>query len=128
MRTALGAGRGRLVRQLLTESLVLSGAGAALGLTLAWAIIFYLGRQSQMALALLSTVRVDVAAFAWTVLIAISAGLIFGLIPAFKIAGGNLQESLKDGGAGLSQGKRHERLRSALQTDLRWLDKFEVRG
>jgi len=114
MRTALGAGRGRLVRQLLTESLLLSGAGAVLGLAFAWAVTFYLGRQSQMALPLLSTVRVDGAAFAWTVLIAISAGAIFGLIPAFKIAGGNLQESLKDGGAGVSQGKRHERLRSAL--------------
>ena len=114
LRTALGAGRARLVRQLLTESLLLSGAGAVLGLAFAWAVVFYLGRQRQMALPLLSTVRVDGAAFAWTVLIAISAGTIFGLIPAFKVAGGNLQESLKDGGAGVSQGRRHERLRSVL--------------
>ena len=114
MRTALGAARGRLVRQLLTESLVLSGAGAVLGLAFAWAIVFYLGRQSYMALPLLSTVRLDGAAFAWTMLIAISAGVIFGLAPAFKISGGNLQESLKDGGAGVSQGTRHERLRSTL--------------
>jgi predicted permease len=114
MRSALGAARGRLVRQLLTESLMLSGAGAVLGLAFAWAIIFYLGRQSQMALPLLSTVRVDSAAFAWTAWIAILTGTLFGLIPAFKVAGGNLQESLKDGGAGLSPGKGHEGLRSAL--------------
>ncbi len=114
MRAALGAGRGRLVRQLLTESLTLSGAGAALGLVFAWAVTFYLARQSQMALPLLSTVRVDGAALAWTVLIAISVGAVFGLAPAFKVSGGNLQESLKDGGAGVSQGRRHERLRSTL--------------
>jgi predicted permease len=114
MRTALGAGRGRLTLQLLTESLMLSGAGAVLGLAFAWALTFYLARQSQIALPLLSTVRVDGAAFGWTVLIAISAGTLFGLAPALKISGGNLQESLKDGGAGMSQGRRHERLRSTL--------------
>ncbi len=114
MRTALGAGRGRLIRQLITESLVLSGAGALLGLVIARAITFYLARQSQMALPLLSTVRVDGAALAWTVLIAISAAAAFGLLPAFKVAGGSLQEALKDGGPGMSQGRRHERLRSAL--------------
>jgi predicted permease len=114
LRTALGAGRGRLIRQLLTESLVLSGAGAVFGLAFAWAVTSYLARQSQMALPLLSTVRVDSAALAWTVLIAMSAGAIFGLAPAFKVSGRNLQEGLKDGGPGMSQGRRHERLRSTL--------------
>ena len=114
MRTALGAGRGRLIRQLLTESLVLSGAGAVLGLAFAWTVTFYLARQNQMALPLLSTVRVDGAALGWTILVAMSVGLVFGLAPAFKISGGNLQEALKDGGAGMSQGRRHERLRSTL--------------
>lgn len=114
MRTALGAGRGRMVRQLLTESLILSGAGALLGLAFAWAVTSYLAHQSQMALPLLSSVRVDRVALAWTVLIATSAGVIFGLAPAFKISVHNLQESLKDGGPGMSQGRRHERLRSTL--------------
>ncbi len=114
MRTALGAGRGRLVRQLLTESLILSGAGAVLGLALAWAVTSYLAHQSRMALPLLATVRVDGSAFAWTALIASAAGVIFGLVPALKISGGNLQEALKDGGPGMSQGRRHERVRSTL--------------
>jgi predicted permease len=114
MRTALGAGRGRLIRQLMTESLLLSGAGAGIGLVFAWGITSYLARQSQMALPLLSTVHVDGAALAWTVLIAISVAVIFGLAPAFKISGGNLHEALKDGGPGMSQGRRHERLRSTL--------------
>lgn len=114
MRTALGARRSRLIRQLLTESLVLSGAGAVLGVVFAWAATSYLARQSQMTLPLLSTVRVDGAALAWTVLIAIAVGAIFGLAPAFKVSGGNVQEALKDGGPGMSQGRRHERLRSTL--------------
>jgi predicted permease len=114
MRTALGAGRGRLVRQLLTESLLLSTTGAVLGLGLAWGLTSYLSRQSQLALPLLSSVRVDGAAFAWTALIATAAGVLFGLIPAIRISGGNLQEVLKDSGAGVSHGRRHERLRSML--------------
>jgi predicted permease len=114
MRTALGAGRGRLVRQLLTESLLLSSAGAALGVVFAWAITFGLAHQTQITLPLLSTVRVDGAALAWTVLIAILAGAIFGLGPALRISGGNLQDTLKDSGPGMSQGRKHERLRSAL--------------
>jgi predicted permease len=114
MRTALGAGRGRLVRQLLTESLALSGIGAVLGLAIARAITFYLARQNQIALPLLSSVRVDATALAWTIGIAISVGVIFGLAPAFKVSGGNLYGALKDGGPGMSHGRRHERLRSTL--------------
>jgi predicted permease len=114
MRTALGAARGRLVRQLLTESLVLSAAGAALGAAFAWAITFYLARQHQINLPLLSTVRLDGAALAWTVLIAAGVGVVFGLAPAFRVSGRNLQDILKDGGPGMSQGRSHERLRSIL--------------
>jgi predicted permease len=114
MRAALGAGRGRLARQLLTESLALSGAGAVLGLALGWAITSYLARQSLMALPLLSTARVDGAALGWTVAIAISVAALFGLVPALKASRGNLQDVLKDGGAGMSQGRSHERVRSTL--------------
>ncbi|HZP05788.1 MAG TPA: ABC transporter permease [Terracidiphilus sp.] len=114
MRAALGAGRGRIVRQLLTESLVLSCAGAVFGLGLAYLLIFWLAHQGAIALPLLSTLRIDGAALAWTVFIAITTAVLFGLIPGLRTAGGNLQESLKDSGAGAGQGRRHERLRSVL--------------
>ena len=114
MRTALGASRGRLVRQLLTESLMLSFAGAVLGLAIAFSITLYLAHQGSIALPLLSSVGIDGAALAWTLFVAISAAVLFGLIPALKIAGGNLQESLKDSGHGASDGKKHDGLRSAL--------------
>ncbi len=114
MRTALGATRGRLVRQLLTESLILSFAGALFGLGLAFAITIYLAHQGSIALPLLSSVRMDGAALAWTLFVAVSAAVFFGLVPALRISGGNLQEFLKDSGHGSSDGKKHEALRSAL--------------
>src|SRR5271170_3483454 len=104
MRTALGAGRGRLIRQLLTESLVLSGVGAVLGLGIALAVLTYLAHQGSIALPLLSSVRIDAAALAWTVLIAVAAAVFFGLAPGLRLSGGNLQEALKDSGHGTSLG------------------------
>jgi predicted permease len=114
MRCALGAGRGRIVRQLLTESLILSAAGAVLGLGLAWTIVAWLAHQGAIALPLLSTLSIDARALGWTVLIAVFAAVFFGLVPGLRIAGGNLLEVLKDSGAGAGQGRKHERLRAVL--------------
>lgn len=114
MRSALGAGRGRLVRQLLTETLVLSGLGAILGLGIGFAAIFYLAHQGSIALPLLSMVRVDRAVLAWTLLIAVGAAVLLGLAPGLRISGSNLQETLKDSGHGVSAGRKHDRIRSAL--------------
>jgi predicted permease len=114
MRSALGAGRGRLVRQLLTESLVLSGMGAVLGLGFASAITSYLAHQGSIALPLLNSVRVDGTALAWTLLITITTAVLFGLVPGLKMSGNNLQEALKDTGHGMSEGRKHERLRATL--------------
>jgi predicted permease len=114
LRISLGAGRGRLIRQLLTESFVLSGAGALLGLGFAYAATFYLAHQGSVALPLMSSVRVDGTALVWTVALALAVGLLFGLAPGLKMSGENLQESLKDSGHGTSNGRKHERMRSAL--------------
>jgi predicted permease len=114
MRTALGASRGRLVRQLLTESLVLSGAGAICGLGLAYAAILWLAHQGSIALPLLSSIKFDGTALAWTILIAVLAAVVFGLAPGLKMSSGNLQEALKDSGPGTSEGRKHERMRGAL--------------
>src|SRR5437773_5197134 len=114
MRSALGAGRGRLVRQLLTESIVLSAIGALLGLGLAYGITFYLAHQGSIALPLLSSVTVDGSALVWTLLITVATAIIFGLAPGLKMSRSNLQEALKDSGQGLSEGKKHESLRAAL--------------
>ncbi len=115
MRSALGAKRGRIARQLLTESMVLAMAGAAFGLGFAYFAIRYLAHQGSIALPLLSTVRVDGTVLGWTLLIAVAAAVLFGPAPGLRMAGGNLQELLKDsGGHGASEGRKHGRLRSTL--------------
>jgi predicted permease len=114
MRTALGASRGRIVRQLLIESLVLSTAGAALGLGLAEGVIAWLAHQGSLALPLLSSLHVDGTAVGWTALIAVTAAFLFGLMPGLRMASGHLQEALKDSGPGSSAGRRHENVRAAL--------------
>ncbi len=114
MRRALGARRGRLVRQLLTESLVLATVGAVLGLGLAYVILSYVAHQGSIALPLLAMVRVDGTVLDWTLLSAIGAAVLFGSAPGLRMSGGNLQEVLKDSGHGLSEGKKHDRMRSTL--------------
>ena len=114
VRGALGAGRGRIVRQLLMESLMLSGVGAVLGLGLAAAVIAWLAHQGAVTLPLLNSLRIDGAALAWTILLASLTTLLFGVIPGLKITGANLQEALKDSSQGGGLGRSHERIRAAL--------------
>ena len=114
VRGALGACRGRIVRLLLMESLLLSCAGAALGLGLALILIVWLKHQGSLALPLLSTLRIDIQSLGWTVLIALFTAVIFGVLPGLRVAGGNLQEVLKDSGPGAGLGRKHERVRAAL--------------
>ena len=114
MRRALGASRSRVVRQLLTESLMLAASGAAVGLGLAYVIIAYLAHQGSIALPLLGMVRVDGTVLAWTVLIAVGAAALFGPVAGLRMSSGNLQAALKDGGHGASEGRKHERMRSSL--------------
>lgn len=114
VRGALGASRGRIVRQLLLESLVLSGAGALPGLGLAAVLITWLSHQHSVALPLLSTLRIDGQALGWTVLVAVCTAMIFGLIPGLRMAKGNLHEALKDSGPGAGLGRGHERVRAVL--------------
>jgi predicted permease len=114
VRGALGAGRGRIVRQLLMESLMLSGAGAVLGLGLAAGTIAWLAHQGAVALPLLNSLRIDGAALGWTVLLAVLTATLFGVVPGLKITSGNLQEVLKDSSEGAGLGRRHERVRAAL--------------
>jgi predicted permease len=114
MRGALGASRTRILRQLLTESLILSVAGAIFGLGLAAGLLFWLSHQGSVALPMLSLLRVDTSALLWTVLIAVLAAVIFGLIPGFRMARVNLTEAIKDSGSGTGQSRKHERVRSIL--------------
>src|SRR5882762_1571462 len=113
-RTALGAGRSRIVGQLLTESVVLSSAGAVLGLAFAYGIVSFVSRQGSLALPLLSSMRIDGATLLWALLITALAAVLFGLAPGFLIASANLRAGLASSSRGSTEGKHFHGLRSLL--------------
>jgi predicted permease len=113
IRAALGADRRRLIRQMLTESLVLSLCGAALGLLLAVGGVRLLARLNT-SIPLLQEVRVDGGVVGFTLLIAVLTGVLFGLTPALQMSSLSLHTALKETSRGSSGGKRHGRIRSAL--------------
>jgi len=114
MRAALGAGRWRLLRQMLTESVALSCCGAALGLVLAVAGTRELAHLNAFNLPLLETVRIDGGALLFTLLAAVATGVLFGLLPALQVSAFSLREGLQDAGRGSSGGKRHAWIRDGL--------------
>jgi predicted permease len=114
VRSALGASRNRLLWQLLTESLVLSAAGAVVGVGLAFVVTTYLAQQGSVALPLLNSIHVDGAALLWTLFLALAAGVLFGIAPGVMVTHGKVQETLKEGSRGLSEGRSHDRTRSVL--------------
>jgi predicted permease len=114
IRTALGAGRGRLIRQMLTESIALSSCGAALGLLFAAAETRVLRHLDAFSIPLLDSIQLDFAALVFALLLAVLAGLLFGAVPALQIPATAVHESLKDAARGSSQGRKHAWTRGAL--------------
>jgi predicted permease len=114
VRVALGAGRHRLIRQLLVESIVLASCGALLGLMLAAAGTRLLTRLESVSVPLLTSIRVDAGALGFTLLVAVLTGVTFGLAPALQASSLTVHDALKDSTRGSSEGKRHSWIRSAL--------------
>jgi predicted permease len=114
VRIALGADRSRLIRQMLTESVLLAGCGAALGLPLAFIATRSLAATHAISIPLLQTVRIDTMALVFTILAAFITGLLFGIAPALQVSRWDVHESLKDSSRGSSEGGRGAWIRSTL--------------
>ncbi|MGO8732334.1 MAG: ADOP family duplicated permease [Terriglobia bacterium] len=118
IRTAIGAGRLRLFRQLMTESLVLAGMGGLLGLCIAEGATKLLAGLQDLELPRQAAIAVDYQVLTFTVAISLLIGFLFGLAPALLCSEGSrvgiLSEALKEGGRGASQSRQGNRFRGAL--------------
>jgi predicted permease len=98
IRTALGASRGRILRQLLTESVLLSAVGAVVGLLFAAASFSFLEKMIPEGMALATELSIDSRVLGYTLLISLITGVIFGLAPALQASNPDLNRALKQGG------------------------------
>ena len=115
IRSALGASRSRVIRQLLVESLILALGGAVLGTLLSWGgLKFLVGLMPQDIIPAEAVIRLNGAVLLFALGVTILTALTFGLVPALKAARKDLNEPLRDTGKGLSGGSRHGRLRNAV--------------
>ena len=114
IRTALGASRLRVVRQLLTESLMLAFAGGAMGLLLAIWGVALITKLLPQDFPRLAEINLDWRVLGFTLVASVLTGILFGLAPALQISKTDVQESLKESGRGASSSRRHNRLRNLL--------------
>ena len=114
VRSALGASRGDIARQYLTESMALAVWGGLLGLGLAWVGVQGLLELAPVSIPRADEIGIDGSVLAFTAGMSIFAGLLFGLLPALGYGRGDLSQGLKDGGRASTAGRERHRTRSAL--------------
>lgn len=114
VRAALGAGWGRLAREMLIESQTLGVMGGSVGLVVAYAALRMLVARGPATLPRLGEITIDPLVLGFTLLVSLLAGLFFGLIPAIKYAGPHVVPSLRAGGRTMSQSRERHRARNTL--------------
>ena len=115
VRVALGANSWRVIRQLLTESVLVALIGALLGIGFAYAFLQWIKASLLTGIPFWMRFRIDGQVLVFTTAVAVATGLLFGVVPAIQSARPNLNETLRDAGArGTSAGRARQRLRSSL--------------
>jgi predicted permease len=114
LRLAIGASRFRLIRQMVTESIILSVLGGLLGLPLAFLGTHALAGLRRTSIPLLGQIQIDPGVFLFTLVLAVLTGMLFGLMPAFAASGSNVNDALKEGSAGAGGAIHRNWTRSAL--------------
>jgi putative ABC transport system permease protein len=114
VRTAIGASTARLIRQMLTESLVLAILGGAIGIGLAYVLLNVIVANAPIDLPRASGVHIDARALIVAILLAIGSALLFGLLPAWRSSQSDPHEDLKSSSRGTTEGRHGGRLRSML--------------
>jgi putative ABC transport system permease protein len=114
IRTSMGATRWRIVRALLTESVLISLAGGALGLLVARATLGPLLRLAEGSVPQIFSIALDRSVLLFTFVVSVLTGLVFGTVPALRTANLDLRETLNEGSRGSTSGPRHRRLRGIL--------------
>lgn len=114
VRLALGSSQGRIVRQMLTESVVLALPGGLAGATAAWLAVVLLNAHKPLVLVRYPPISLDTTTLVFTFALTLATGLVFGLVPAFTIKGVTIHDALKSAGHTQSGGRRTARLRQAL--------------
>ena len=115
IRAALGAGRWRIVRQLLVESFLLAVSGGILGVLMAWGGLKGLvALMPQQIIPAEAVIRLNLPVLAFTLAVAVVTAIVFGLAPALQVVRRDLNDPLRDSGKGTSGGSAHGRLRNAV--------------
>ncbi|MFG1690972.1 ABC transporter permease [Gemmatimonadota bacterium] len=114
VRSALGASRRRLLRQLLIESLVLSLCGAVIGVAIAFGATRAVAGTTAISIPMLSAVSIDTTTLLFTLAVAMAAGVVMGIVPALQISGGQESAAMSDSSRGSSESKRSTWIREML--------------
>jgi putative ABC transport system permease protein len=114
IRTALGAGRGRIVAQLLSESVLLALAGGALGMALARGVVALVARLGPASIPRLAEATIDARLFLFALGVSVATGILFGIAPAMQSSGADLNAALTEVGRGGTTGRSGRMARNAL--------------
>ena len=114
IRTSLGAGRGRILAQLATESVVLSGLGGLVGLAFSWGALRWLLALHPGSVPLVHDVGLDASVLGFTALVSLVTGVLFGLVPALQLIRPDVAVALREGSRGMTAGRARQRFRRTL--------------